>query len=254
MPRAEKEERVKALTQQLTHSEGALLTEFRGIKVHEIQELRRQLRDAGAEFRVVKNSLGRLAVKDAGMDDLLPLFEGSTAIAFIHGDPVMAAKGLDEMAKRFPSLVIKGGIVEGKILDAARAGELAKLKPREEMLAAFAGMLSSPMRTLAVMLAAPLRSLAYSLAAYRQKAETQAPAEAAGEAESEEAPSDEVAPPAETEETAEAPEETAEAPEETAEASEEKDGSADAETPPDQSQDQEKEASADEAGEEDKEE
>jgi large subunit ribosomal protein L10 len=74
MPRAEKEERVKALTQKLTHSEGALLTEFRGIKVHEIQELRRQLRDAGTEFRVVKNSLGRLAVKDAGMDDLLPFF------------------------------------------------------------------------------------------------------------------------------------------------------------------------------------
>ena len=178
MPKPQKIEAVKEIADRLKKAEGALLTEFRGLRVEEMKELRNALRDKGTEFKVVKNTLTRLALKDAKLEDLLPLIEGSTAIAFIKGDPVEAAKGLDEMAKKYPALSVKGGIVEGKILDAAQASALAKVKPKDVLLAQLAGMIQQPVQQLANLLTAPLRSLGYALGAYLEEAEKAAPAAA----------------------------------------------------------------------------
>lgn len=188
MPKAEKVEAVKQIAKRLKDADGALLTEYRGLKVEEMKELRRALGDVGTDFKVVKNSLTRLAVKDAKLEDLLPFLEGSTAIAFIKGDPVEAAKGLDEMAKKYPSLVVKGGIVEGKVLDASQASSLAKVKPREVLLAQLAGMMQQPLQQMANLLTAPVRSLAYALGAYRDKVEQASPAQTVEASTPEESP------------------------------------------------------------------
>lgn len=215
MPKPEKVEAVKQIAKRLKDADGALLTEYRGLKVEEMKELRRALNDIGTDFKVVKNSLTRLAVKDAKLEDLLPFLEGSTAIAFIKGDPVEAAKGLDEMAKKYPSLIVKGGIVEGKILDASQASSLAKVKPREVLLAQLAGMMQQPMQQLANLLSAPLRALGYALGAYRDKVEQESPPAVAEQPTAEEPAPAEEQPAAETQqEAAEAPTED-ESPQET---------------------------------------
>lgn len=185
MPKPQKIEAVADLKRRLEESEAALLAEFRGLKVEEIKELRRALAAIRTEFRVVKNALARIAVREAQMEGLLPLFEGSTAIAFIKGDPVEAAKRLDEISKKYPALTIKGGIVEGRVLDASGAGALAKIKPRDVLLAELARMLQSPLQKLAILLAAPLRDLAYALASYQRELEAEAEAQPPVQAEAE---------------------------------------------------------------------
>lgn len=178
MPKPQKIEAVKELTRNLKDSDAALLAEFRGLKVQEMKELRRKLAEQGAEFQVVKNTLTRLAVKEANLEGLLPLLEGSTAITFVKGDPIAAAKGLDEIARKYPALVLKGGLVEGKVLDADSARALARVKPREQLLADLAGLLQAPLQSLAVLLTGPVRQLGYVFDAYikTRPAEEQAPA------------------------------------------------------------------------------
>lgn len=171
MPKPQKIEAVKQIKERLIGSDAALLTEFRGLKVEELKELRRKLQEGGAEFKVVKNTLTRIAVREAQLEDLLPMLEGSTAIAFVRGDPLAAAKGLDEIARKYPALVIKGALFEGRILDAVQAQSLAKLRPREVLLAELVTMVQSPLQKMAILLTAPLRDLAYALAAYREKAQ-----------------------------------------------------------------------------------
>lgn len=174
MPKPQKLEAVAELKKKFEDADGAILAAFRGLKVQEIKELRRSL--APTEFKVVKNTLARRAVSEASLDDLLPLLEGSTAIAFIKGDPIAAAKSLDDIAKKYPALEIKGGLIEGRVLDASRASALAKVKPREVMLSQLAGMFQQPLQQLVNLLNAPLRSLAYGLGAYREKLAKEAPA------------------------------------------------------------------------------
>lgn len=169
MPKPQKVTAVEELAHQLQASPAALLTSFRGLKVAEMTELRRSLAASGTEFKVVKNTLARIAAREAGMEDLVPLLEGSTAIAFIKGDPVAAAKGLDEVAKKYPALVLKGGMLDGRVLGAERAASLAATKPREVMLAGLAGAITSPVSTVLRLVVAPVRSLAYALAAYQEK-------------------------------------------------------------------------------------
>ncbi|MGH3117200.1 MAG: 50S ribosomal protein L10 [Gaiellales bacterium] len=173
MPKPEKVAAVQELSERLREAPAALLAEFRGLKVQEMKELRRTLAGAGAEFRVVKNTLARLAAREAKLDDLLPLLEGSTGIAFVRGDPIEAAKGLDEFAKKYPALVVKGGLLERRVLGADEASELAKVKPREVLLAELAGLLQSPLQRLMLVLSAPLRNLGYALAARREALEPQ---------------------------------------------------------------------------------
>ena len=183
MPKAQKVEAVEELKVELRESQAALLTSFRGLKVAEMTELRRSLAASQTEFKVVKNSLAKIAARDIGLDDLLPLLEGSTAIAFVKGDPVTAARGLDEISRRYPALVLKGGVLTGRVLSAERAGALANLAPREVLLAQIAGALQAPLAKLAALLQAPVRSLGYALGAYRDKVSAGAPAPAAAPAE-----------------------------------------------------------------------
>ena len=200
MPKAQKVSAVENLKVELRESEAALLTSFRGLKVAEMTELRRSLAASQTEFKVVKNTLAKIAAKDIGLDELLPLLEGSTAIAFVKGDPVTAAKGLDEISRKYPSLVLKGGVLTGRVLSAERAAALANVAPREVLLAQIAGAFQAPLAKLAALLQAPVRSLGYALGAYRDKLTAgapptdEAPAEPAPEAPEAAAPAAEATP------------------------------------------------------------
>ncbi|MGH2752691.1 MAG: 50S ribosomal protein L10 [Actinomycetota bacterium] len=166
MARPEKAAAVKDISDKFSSSEAALLTEYRGLSVGEMAEVRNALREADpdAEYRVSKNSLARIAVKDIGLDELAEFLVGPTAIAYVRGDAAAAAKALDEAAKRWPVLQVKGGILAGKIISAQQASDLAKLEPRATQLAKIAMMMNQP-ATLAVgALAALLRDLGSMLA------------------------------------------------------------------------------------------
>jgi large subunit ribosomal protein L10 len=170
MPKQVKVDAVEELEASFRRCAAALLAEFRGMKVEEMKDLRRTLAaQGGAQFKVVKNTLTRIAADRAGVGQLVPLLKGSTAVAFVEQDPVAAAKTLDEMTRKYPALVVKGGILEGRVLDADGAAGLARVRPREELLSQLLGLLNSPAQRLAVVLNAPTRSLGYALAAYRDK-------------------------------------------------------------------------------------
>jgi large subunit ribosomal protein L10 len=169
MPKPQKIEAVNRLEEKFRTADAALIAEFTGLKVGEMTQLRRKLAENGTDFNVVKNTLGRIAATRADLLDLVPLLRGSTAVAFVKGDPVLAAKGLDEIAKKFPALVVKGGILSGRVLDAAQTQALATVEPREVLLAQLAGLLRGPIQELAGLLQAPLGALANVLNAYRDK-------------------------------------------------------------------------------------
>lgn len=169
MARPEKEEAVKEIVGHFKGSDAALLTEYRGLHVGEIKEVRTALREANAEYKVLKNTLARIAVREVGLEELVAMLQGPTAIAFIHGDAAAAAKALDESARKFPVLTIKGGVLNGKILDADQAKELASLEPREVQLAKIATMLNSPLQQTANVLSALLRDLGSMLAQLASK-------------------------------------------------------------------------------------
>jgi large subunit ribosomal protein L10 len=143
MPRAEKESKVKGLAERLGESQATILAGYRGLTVQEAAELRMALAEADTRFSVVKNSLTRLAVKDAGLEELTDLIDGPTAIAFVRGDPVSGAKRLVEQARRFPVLEIRGGFAEGRVLTADQVRSMAALESREVMLAQLAGLAKS---------------------------------------------------------------------------------------------------------------
>jgi large subunit ribosomal protein L10 len=140
MPGEAKVERVKGLTERLNAADAALLTDYRGLTVQEADELRTSLAVADARFSVVKNSLTRLAMKDAGMEGLADLIDGPSAIAFVHGDTVAAAKALVDAARRYPVLEVRGGFAEGRVLTAEEIREYASLDTRDVMLAKIAGL------------------------------------------------------------------------------------------------------------------
>jgi large subunit ribosomal protein L10 len=219
VPNASNIAEVEAIKGRLEGSVAALLTEYRGLKVAELGELRASLRGSSTEYRVLKNTLTSIAVREAGYEDLVALLQGPTAVAFVHGDPVQAAKDLAEFARTHPSLVVKGGVMDGKVLGAAEVRQLATLESREVLLARLAGLLQASAQQAVNLLAAPLRQVATMTAALRdQKAEepgaTAAPAtdaEAEAEAEPEpEAPAAEASSDAPAAEATEAPAEAAE--------------------------------------------
>jgi large subunit ribosomal protein L10 len=134
---------VEEITGKFRDSQGAVLTEYRGLTVANLAELRGSLQ-GNAQFRVSKNTLTKIAAKEAGIgDEIAPLLSGPTAIAFVNGDIAQAAKGLLDFAKANPLLVIKGGVLDGKLLDAKEVGKLADLEPREVLLAKVAGGLKA---------------------------------------------------------------------------------------------------------------
>jgi large subunit ribosomal protein L10 len=150
MPNAEKVDKVEALKGRIEGANALLLAEYRGLTVHDATELRRSLSEA-ARFSVVKNTLMQRAADQAGIAELEGLLSGPTAVAFVDGDVVAAAKKVVDAAKKFPSLVLKGAYLDGKVLDAAQAQALATLESRDVMLSKIAGMLKTEMARAASM-------------------------------------------------------------------------------------------------------
>lgn len=164
-PRPEKVAVVDEVRERFNSSSGAILTEYRGLKVSEMADLRRSLRAAGGEYRVYKNTLVRFAVADLGLAELDAMLTGPTAIAFVDGDAAAVAKALRDYSRTNPNLVIKGGLLGGSILTPQGAGALADLPSREVLLARFAGGLAAPLQKMAGLLQALPRNLAYGLKA-----------------------------------------------------------------------------------------
>ena len=170
-PRPEKVAVVDEVRERFDQASAALLTEYRGLDVSAIGNLRRALRDAGGEYKIYKNTLVRLAVREAGLD-IEELLVGPTAIAFVGdrpdgapGDAVLVAKALRDFARTNPSLVVKGGVMDDKTLSAEDARALADVEPREVLLARLAGAFAAPMQQFAGLLQALPRNFAYGLQA-----------------------------------------------------------------------------------------
>ena len=170
MARPDKAAAVAELTEEFRSSTAAVLTEYRGLTVAQLKELRRSL-GANTSYAVVKNTLTKIAAKDAGVGAFDGLLQGPSAIAFVKGDPVEAAKGLRDFAKAHPHLVIKGGVLDGKSLSPAELTKLADLESREVLLAKMAGALQASLTNAVSLFAAPLAQTARVLEALRQKAE-----------------------------------------------------------------------------------
>ena len=175
MARPDKEASVADITARFHDSDAALLTEYRGLRVSEIAEVRSALRAADTEYKVLKNTLTRIAVREVGLEELVDMLIGPTAIAFIKGDAAAAAKALDEAAKKYPVLTIKGGVLKGKIIDAEQAKQLAKLEPREVLLAKIAMMMNQPAQQTVNVFSALLRDLGSMLAQVIAQKEAEAP-------------------------------------------------------------------------------
>lgn len=170
MARADKQAAVAEIAESFSESAGAVLTEYRGLTVKELQDLRRSL-GANANYAVVKNTLAKLAAKEAGIEGFDELLTGPTAIAFIKGDVVEAAKGLRDFAKANPTLVIKGGVLDGNLLDAKEIAKLADLESREVLLGKLAGAMLASLSQAVYLLNAPLAQAARLAGALEAKAQ-----------------------------------------------------------------------------------
>jgi len=161
MHRADKEQVVAELAERLRTTESLIVADYRGLTNAQLGELRTKLRDSGARFTVVKNTLTRRAAEEAGTDALLALLEGPTAIAFVEsdGDPVAVAKALADAAKDTKVLALRGGLLSGQTLTGADVEELAKLPAPEVVKAQLVGVIVAPLTQLAALIAAPLRDL-----------------------------------------------------------------------------------------------
>jgi len=169
--RTDKASAVAELTEQFQNSTATVLTEYRGLTVKQLTELRRSM--GGAQYTVTKNTLAKRAAANAGLAGLDNLFTGPTALAFVSGDVVEAAKGLRDFAKAHPQLVIKGGIFEGKSLSAAEVTKLADLESREVLLAKLAGGMKANLSKAAALFQAPLVQAVRTVAALQAKRESE---------------------------------------------------------------------------------
>ena len=216
MPTPDKTAAVSELAEAFRGSTAAVLTEYRGLTVAQLKELRRALA-ADARYAVVKNTLTRIAAREAGLAELEQLLEGPSAIAFVTGDPVAVAKGIRDFARANPALVVKGGLLDGRPMSAEEIRRLADLESREVLLARLAGGLSASLSRAAAMFNAPLAQVARLAAALREQlpagepAPAESPAQPADEAPAEAAgvvdagsPAEDTEPPAEPAAQAEA--------------------------------------------------
>jgi large subunit ribosomal protein L10 len=166
MARPDKVAVVDEVRDKLRDADAAVLTEYRGLTVSELAQLRGTLRPTSTEYKVFKNSLARRAAEAAGLAELLPLLEGPVAIAFVHGDAVIAAKALRDFGRTNPALVIKGGLLGPSVLTGADVESLADILPREVLLARLAGGFQAPLTKAAGLFQAFTRNLAYGMQAY----------------------------------------------------------------------------------------
>ncbi len=170
MARPDKAAAVAELVDSFQESTGAVLTEYRGLTVKQLQDLRSSLGE-NAHYAVVKNTLTQIAAKEAGVAGFDDLLTGPTAIAFINGDVVEAAKGLRDFAKANPALIIKGGYLDGRTIDVSEISKIADLESREVLLAKLAGGMLASLSQAAALFQAPLAQAARVAAALQQKAE-----------------------------------------------------------------------------------
>jgi large subunit ribosomal protein L10 len=169
--RTEKATNIADIREMLGAAKGAVLTDFRGMTVAEMTELRSLLRKSAVEYRVVKNTLAKKALQELGLADLAPYFEGPTAIAVSPTDPVAASKVLSAWGRGRPTFTIKGGVVEGRIVGPAELAGLAELPSREVLIGRLAGVLQAPITGLAVVLSATMGGLVRTLDQVRQQKE-----------------------------------------------------------------------------------
>jgi large subunit ribosomal protein L10 len=177
MARSDKAAAVAELAEQFRGSSAVVLTEYRGLTVRQLTDLRRSL-GVSASYAVVKNTLTKIAAKEAGIEGIEDHLVGPSAIAFVKGDPVDAAKGLRDFARANPVLVIKGGVLDGKPLTADEIRKLADLESREVLLARMAGAMKASLANAASLFQAPLTQTARLVEALRQKVEAQTSADA----------------------------------------------------------------------------
>lgn len=197
MARPEKVAVVAEIRERLADADAAVLTEYRGLKVTQLAELRGSLRPAGTDFKIYKNTLARLAAEEAGLAELIPLLQGPTAIAFVKGDAVLAAKALRDFGKTHDALVVKGGLLGTDVLAASDISALAEVAPRDVLLARLAGGLQAPLVKAASLFGALQRKTAYAFQALIEKRASESPVQdgaagggSAGEAASVDAPSE----------------------------------------------------------------
>lgn len=190
MARPEKVQAVNDIREGLEGAEAVFLTEYRGLSVQAVQDLRRALRDSGAEYKVVKMTLAKLAAGDAGIDGLDEYLAGPTALAFAKSDPVATAKALKDFSKDHEVFVLKAGYLSGNILSPEEISKLAEIEPREVLLAKIAGAAKAPLFAAAGMFASFNRDAASMFSQLLDKKES---GEFVGEAGAEEAslPADE---------------------------------------------------------------
>ncbi len=175
MPNAEKVQRVDELKERIQGSAALLLTDYRGLTVAEFTELRRSLRETDTSFAVIKNTLMLRAAADAGIERFEDLLLGPSAVAFVHGDPIAAAKKLKAASKLFPALALKGGYMDGAVLDATQANGLADLESRDVMLSRVAGLLKGEMSRAAALFVGAQSKFLSVLEALKQKMPAEEP-------------------------------------------------------------------------------
>lgn len=158
-----KKEKVKEITEKFNKCQAAVLTSYIGITVEEDTELRKKMREAGIEYKVVKNTLTSLAAKDAGYEGINEYLTGPVAVAFSYDDPTAPARILADFAKKHKAIELKAGIVQGSVFDTAKVNELSKILPREQLLAKMLGSFK-----------APISKFAYVVNAIKEQKESQA--------------------------------------------------------------------------------
>ena len=178
MPSPDKVTDVAELTENFRTSTAAVLTEYRGLTVSQLTQLRHSL-GTTTQYTVVKNTLSKIAVREAGLQELESMLSGPSAIAFIKGDAVEAAKSLRDFAKANPFLVIKGGVLDGKLVTAAELSKIADLESREVLLAKVAGAANAALSKAAALFQAPLAQAARLVEALRAQVAENTPAAAA---------------------------------------------------------------------------
>ena len=174
MPTQAKIEQVARLKEKFAQASSLVLADYRGLTANEMVELRERFTKQGLEFRVVKDTLARIAAQQAGLNGLAELFAGPVGVAIGYDDPVLAFKLSEECRKAYtPNYTLKGGVFQGEVVREEEIERYAKLPSREELLAKLAMLLQSPMRALAVVLNAKIRELAVVLNEVRIKREEQ---------------------------------------------------------------------------------
>jgi large subunit ribosomal protein L10 len=163
LSRSEKQQHVAMLKGLLGPAQGMFVMDFTGLTVAEVTELRRKVKEADGNYRVVKNTLSRIALEESGKQQLQALLAGPSAVAYTSRDAVLLAKALADFAKTHEHLKFRGGLVEGQLLDAQQAKQVSTLPSKQELVARLLFLLQSPMRRLVVALSWPIKGLAVSL-------------------------------------------------------------------------------------------